>query len=145
MNERALASSNRGKGFYFPAIVKAHLVKQFAMGAYRAILVRDCESVGPIYYEYALYVRKQDEASPLLCMVSEIAEIQPETGERFLCMFHRGTHYNMGSSSDWWDIEKFTAAAITRASWHLGITEQAVELPLDAESGFNLPLDARLC
>ncbi len=137
-----IGSSVRGRKVYFPAITKARVVKQFAAGSYRAMLVSDCESVGGIAYNYVLYVRRQDETAPLLAMASELADINPDDGERFLCMFYQGRHYSYGYSSDWLDMEKFMQGAWVIASDQLAITDNLHELPAGSATGFNLPFGA---
>jgi hypothetical protein len=115
-------------------------VKLFSVGFYRAVLVTDCESVGSVYYNHAIYFRERDEPVPLLAMASEIADTIPDIGERCLSMFYHGSHYNFGFSSDWLDIEKFTDRAMSIALNHLSVSESVQELPNDIETGFNLPL-----
>jgi hypothetical protein len=136
MSQEPLGSSGvRGRTIYFPAIPKARLVKQFSIVIYHAILVTDCESVGGIYYDPVIFIREAAEPEPLLAMASEIADVVPDTGERFMCMFYHGMHYNFGSSSDWLDIEKFTDKALNIALNHLSVFERVQELPIDTETG----------
>ncbi len=138
MNEPVAASDKQGRGFYFPFILQARMVKQWSVGAYRAVLVSDCVSMGPIHYTYALYFREKDDPLPLLCMASEIGDDDPDQDGRFLCRFYQGRHSNFGQSTDWLDLEKFLPAAFGIAAQTLGITEQPVELPLETEPGFLL-------
>ncbi len=138
MQEPVAAPDKAKRAPYFPFIIKARMLGQWSVGEYRAVLVDECISMGPIHYTYALYLRPQHDWEPVLCMASEIADGDPDQSGRFLCMFHEGIHRNYGFSDDWLDLKKFVLAGFSIAAETLGIDELPVELPLETEPGFRL-------
>ncbi len=140
MSDTHIFSRFPGGFQHWPEIAKARLVKQFSVGNYRAILVADCESTGMVRHTFVLYFRKQEEAEPYFAIASELSDALPDEGKRYLALFYLGIHVNIDYSSDWLDIEKFTARALKEGPLWLGVRRTPVEeLPIETEPGFNLP------
>ncbi len=119
---------------YLPTITDGHRVATYVMGPYIAIVLTDCESSGMIEYKHALFVYLPDpqaaEARPQVVMAvaaelsSFAAKTLPDGDEPayFLGVFPGDGHLNMGLSSDWANLEKFTHKALTVAQERLKVT-----------------------
>lgn len=128
---------------YLPVVVNARLEKRFRVGPYVATLVTDCQMPAQtmIQYRHILLVSQAGDPmfQPFFAVASEIsrmiAELIPDkrnADELFLGIFPGSGHMNMGMSTDWADIEKFTAKALAIVQDHFGVTEAPQELPLKA-------------
>ena len=113
-----------------PQIQGGTPVCSYECGGYRAILVKDPESFGPIKYPHVLIIyRALDNTSPIMFITAEQGTISPalleklpeelkgEFGEKegnevFIGVFDERGHSNFSSSSEYAILEKFESKAL---------------------------------
>ena len=120
---------------YMPAITKARWVRRFQIGSYQAVVGTDCESVGLIHYTHVMYVINDKDKHSCLAVTSEYTDNIGNDGNRCLCLFFGGSHFNSGVSKDWIDLDNFVHRALELIIEPLGITEIPQEIPLQQSSG----------
>ena len=117
---------------YMPTITSVRWVRRFQVGSYRAIVGTDCDNVGGICYIHVMYVFRENDDQPYMAVVSEYALGQVSAESPFFCLFFGGSHFNMGSSSDYVDLEIFTQKALKTIIEPLGVQSGTPkELPLN--------------
>ena len=119
--------------------------KRFRFGEYVAAIRSDFDPIEDedygIEYLYVMPVFKLPEQQLCLCVASEMSievrglwnrypELDPGREQAFLGVFSGEGHSNLGSSSDWTDLDKFTAKALDMAREQLNVREQAIEDPV---------------
>lgn len=115
---------------YWPEVIDqgGKLRKQFRFGEYVAYVHSDFDPFDDddddaIEYLYVMAVFKLPEEELCLCVASEMTaevrglrerhpELFPKGNHPFLGVFSGEIHYNLGASSDWADLEKFTFKAL---------------------------------
>jgi hypothetical protein len=113
------------------------LTRGFRFGQYSAAVFTDVVAAGTTEYLYLMPVLRVVDQK--LCMVvsseknrmygkSFSGDGTPDMGEsHFLCVYPGDEHWNLGSSNDWADLDRFTAKALEVAREHLGVEDPAVE------------------
>ncbi len=127
---------------YWPQPKGGTLRKQFRFGDYVAVVLSDFLPVedddDEIEYLYVMGVFKLPEKQICLAVASEMSaevralwerhpELNPGGAQAFLGVFPGDGHTNLGSSSDWTDLDKFTTKALDVAREQLNVREQAIE------------------
>lgn len=123
-----------------PQIQGGTLVCSYECGEYRAILVKDPESSGPIKYPHVLIVYQAiDNTSPIMIVTAEQGTISPallenlpeelkggfseKTGnEVFIGVFDEKGHSNFSSSSEYAILEEFESKALLVMKNSLNLT-----------------------
>lgn len=117
---------------YWPGVKGGEPRKRFRFGSYAAVVLSDFEPSDDdeIKYLYVMAVFELPEGKLCLCVASEQSqellalwerhpEFNPGGNAHVLGLFDGGGHSNLGTSSDWADLEKFTAKALDVARSHL--------------------------
>jgi hypothetical protein len=120
---------------YLPTITDGRRVATYTIGPYIAIVLTDCESTGMIEYKHAVFVYlpdpHDDQVRPQVVM-AVAAELTPlnltskqedQAPAYFLGVFPGDGHRNMGLSTEWGDVNKFTKKAISVIQDHFKITQ----------------------
>ncbi len=117
-----------------PDIRIATLVREYRLGQYRAKLYENSKSLdwktspkGMVYeYPFVLWVIDPQKNDDRLIVTAEktppALALAGQPDEPFFCLFteHAG-HLNLGSSSDWYDLEKFAVHALQVAKERLKV------------------------
>ena len=130
---------------YSPYTRGGRIRKQFRFGEYLAIIVSDFDPIeneeDEIEYIFVMAVYKMPKDQIRLFVTSEMSagarniwakspELSPGEDVAFLGLFLGVGHSNLGMSSDWTDLDKFTTKALDVASEQLNVREQAIEDPV---------------
>lgn len=123
-----------------PKIQGGTLVCSYECGEYRAILVKDPESSGPIKYPHVLIVyQASDNTSPIMIVTAEQGTISPTLlenlpeelkggfsekadNEVFIGVFDGKGHSNFSSSSKYAILEEFESKALLVMKNSLNLT-----------------------
>ena len=123
---------------YLPMITNARPVSRYLIGPYLAVVLTDCESDGMIEYQHVVIVyhidpeAEQDESPmPVMAVAAERSTALQDENSFFLGVFPGDGHLNMGSSTDWGDLGKFTNKALEIIGDHLKVSEAPFLLPED--------------
>jgi hypothetical protein len=137
---------------YGPTITGGTRVCQYECGEYRAVLVRDPESFGPIKYPHLLIVFESvDHTPPIMFVTAEQSvmapdllamlppeirkDLGPDAGNGvFLGVFYEGAHSNLGESDEWAILEKFEPKALAVMRSYLNLTS-SIRVVADARRG----------
>lgn len=118
--------------------------KRFRFGEYVAIVRSDFDPIDDedeIEYLFVMAVFKLPELQLCLAVASEMSagvrglherhpELAPEGNEAFLGVFSSGAHSNLGTSSDWADLDKFVTKALDVARGRLNVRAEVTEEPM---------------
>ena len=137
---------------YWPDVKGGKLRKQFRFSSYGAIALGDFEPFDDeIQYLYIIAVFELPEKKLCPCVASELSqelldlwkrhpEFDPGGNAHILGLFTpQGGPSDLGVSSDWADIEKFTTKALDVARSQLKVRAPATEEPLSGESQNSAP------
>ena len=119
--------------------------KRFRFGDYAAFVRSDFDPIDDeddeIEYLFVMAVFKLPERQLCLAVASEMSaevkalwerhpELNPGREQAFLGVFSGEGHSNLGSSSDWTDLDKFTTSALDLAREQLNVRAEATEQPV---------------
>jgi hypothetical protein len=124
---------------YLPMLTDARVVNRYKMGPYLAVVLTDCKSGGMIAYRHVVMVYTfepepggESRPRPILAVAAEESEILEDHNACFLGIFPGDGHLNLGHSTDWADLDKFTTKALEIIASHLHTTDPPFLIP---ESG----------
>lgn len=115
---------------YLPMLTDARVVNRYKIGPYLAVVLTDCKSDGVIAYRHVVMVYAfepepggESRPSPVLAVAAEESEMLEAEDACFLGIFPGDGHLNLGHSTDWVDLDKFTARALEIIASHLHLTD----------------------
>lgn len=121
---------------YLPQIKDGRTVSRYALGAYIVVIITECESFGMIKYVHVAFVYLPDplhEANKPEVVMAVAAErstaLEKDADVCFLGVFPGDGHMNMGASSDWSDLTKFTKRALEVIAERLQVKQEPVYIP----------------
>jgi len=97
-----------------PHVSSYDVAKEYVSVSYRAVLLDNITSAGPIGYEYVICVVNKDE-QPIMFMTSERIDGSSDDSDRahFLCKFaSNSSHVNYGKDKNYGDRDIFESEAI---------------------------------
>lgn len=122
-----------------PVITQANRVRSYHSTRYQAVLLDEIQAQGSVQYAYLMAVFRGEEQQPMLIVSSEKSNplasfelmdlFEDDEDESpavvpgtvyFFCYFDEKGHFNLGSSPDWADREKFEYKALTFLQDKLG-------------------------
>lgn len=128
---------------YLPMLTDARVVNRYKIGPYLAVVLTDCKSDGVITYQHVVMVYifetepgGESRPRPVMAVAAERSEILDDHDSYFLGVFPGDGHLNMGHSSDWANLGKFTTRALEVIAGHLDLTDPPFLIP---ESGDSAP------
>ena len=131
--------------WYWPQTKGGRIRKRFRFGEYVAMVLSDFNPIenedDEIEYIYVMAVYKLPEDQIRLFVTSEMSaearalwerrpELNPGGNLAFLGFFSKEGHSNLGTSSDWTDLDKFVTKALEVARKELDVRAEATEDPV---------------
>ena len=121
---------------YLPMITNARVVSRYKLGPYLAVILTDCKSDGLIAYQYVVMVYFFDPEAgrdtrprPVMAVAAEKNQMLEDQNACFMGVVPGDGHLNLGHSSDWVDLRKFTAKALEIIASHLHTTDPPFLIP----------------
>ena len=131
--------------WYWPQTKGGRIRKRFRFGEYLAMVLNDFDPIenedDEIEYTYVMAVYKLPEDQICLFVTSEMnaevralrerhPELNPGGDQAFLGVFSKEGHSNLGTSSDWTDLDKFVTKALDVARVRLNVRAEVIEEPV---------------